>query len=229
MLNRLIRFTFNIIYRNYASYVYKIRLGSRVYLSRKSIFEGRNFVGNNTIVVNTYMGYASYISENSVLKKCKIGRFSSLGPDIKCVFGKHPTKTFVSTHPAFFSTKSQVGFTYATEQLFDEYAPSPDANNRYSIIIGNDVWIGYGVTLVDGVTIGDGAIVAANSLVTKDVEPYSIVGGTPAKKIKYRFNKEDIDFLLHLKWWNKDLEWIANHSQFFANISKLRSHIQNTG
>lgn len=227
MLNRFLRFVFNFIYRNYASYLYKIRLGSHVYINRKSKFEGKNFVGNNTVVIDTYMGYASYISENAVLKKCKIGRFCSLGPNINCIFGKHPTKTFVSTHPAFFSTKSQVGFTYASEQLFEEYAPSPDKSNNYSIIIGNDVWMGFGVKLMDGVIIGDGAIVAANSLVTADVEPYSIVGGTPAKKIKSRFNQEDIDFLLDLKWWNKDLEWIETNSHLFSNISKLKSHFQN--
>ncbi len=226
MLNRFIRLAFNFLYRNYASYLYKIRIGRNVYLNRKSVFEGKNFIGNNSIVVDTYMGYASYISENAVLKKCKIGKFCSLGPQIDCIFGKHPTQTFVSTHPAFFSTKSQVGFTYAKTQLFEEYAPPPKNANNYAIQIGNDVWIGYGVKLMDGVTIGDGAIVAANSLVTSDVEPYSIVGGTPAKRIKFRFKKEEIDFLLQLKWWNKDLKWIHDNSHLFSDISKLKSHVQ---
>ncbi len=82
------------------------------------------------------------------------------------------------------------------------------------INIGNDVWIGYNATIMAGVNIGDGAIIAANSIVTKDVEPYTIVGGNPAKKIRKRFSEDIIAKLLKLKWWN----W---------NIDKITKNIQN--
>jgi tetrahydrodipicolinate N-succinyltransferase len=75
--------------------------------------------------------------------------------------------------------------------------------------------------LIDGVTIGDGAIIGAGAVVTKDVPPYAIVGGIPARLIKYRFEPDEIEFLLKLKWWDKDLEWIKNNSKLFNNIKKL--------
>jgi len=85
---------------------------------------------------------------------------------------------------------------------------SVDGNNvtkfKGDVIIGNDVWIGLGVTIMNGVTIGDGSVIAANSHVIKNVEPYSIIGGNPAKHIKYRFEKNVIDKLLEIKWWYLD-------------------------
>ena len=91
------------------------------------------------------------------------------------------------------------------------------------VIIGNDVWIGFNVTIQSGVTIGDGAVIGTNALVTKDVEPYSIVGGTPAKVIKYRFDKETINKLLEIKWWNWDLEKIYENRDLLTeqNINKF--------
>jgi virginiamycin A acetyltransferase len=91
------------------------------------------------------------------------------------------------------------------------------------INIGNDVWIGYNATIMSGVTIGDGAIIAANSTVIKDVEPYSIVGGNPAKEIKKRFSKAVILKLLELQWWNWDIEKITRNIQNLtgAEIEKI--------
>ena len=86
-----------------------------------------------------------------------------------------------------------------------------DENNKYPVIIGNDCWIGYGANLIAGVTIGNGAIVLAGAIVTKDVQPYAIVAGIPAKIIKYRYSNEDIDFLLPTKLWNKSINWLINN------------------
>lgn len=99
------------------------------------------------------------------------------------------------------------------------------------IVIGNDVWIGQGVTIMSGVSVGHGAIVAANSTVTKDVEPYTIVGGVPAKTIRKRFNEETIKFLLDSKWWdipkniieeNKDLIWNQDIDKSLSFIKEYR-------
>lgn len=223
MTNFLLKI-FNFFYRRFISAKYNVKLGRNVYINRNTVFEGSNHLGNNCIIANSYLGFASYISDNSQIRRCKIGRYSSLGPDIKCVFGKHPVDLFVSTHPAFFSTLKQVGFTYTQEQLFEEYENPADQKGGYQIVIGNDVWIGAGVTIMDGVTIGDGAIIAANALVNKDVEPYSIMGGLPAKKIKSRFDKETVAFLLDFKWWNKEKIWIENNAFHFKNISSFKQH-----
>lgn len=92
------------------------------------------------------------------------------------------------------------------------------------ITIGNDVWIGHNATIMAGVTIGDGAIIATNATVVKDVAPYSIVGGNPAKEIKKRFSEEVIEQLLEIQWWNWDIEKITKNVQLLTSnsVSKLQ-------
>jgi virginiamycin A acetyltransferase len=91
-------------------------------------------------------------------------------------------------------------------------------------IIGNDVWIGYDATIMPGVNIGDGAIIATKAVVTKDVAPYSIVGGNPAKEIKKRFSQEEIDFLLDIQWWDWSMEKITKYIQLLTgNIQELKA------
>src|SRR5215210_592105 len=93
-----------------------------------------------------------------------------------------------------------------------------------NIIIGNDVWIGYNATIMAGVKVGDGAIIATNATLTKDVEPYSIVGGNPAKEIRKRFTTEQIETLLNLKWWDWNIEKITSnlHNLTSNNIDALK-------
>ena len=175
-----------------------------------SSFDGNNRVGKNSFFAGK-LGYGSYIGENAYIN-ASIGKYCSVASDVKVVTGNHPAKDYVSTHPAFFSTKKQAGFTYVTEDLFKEETP---------VVIGNDVWIGQGAMLLSGVTIGDGAIIAAGAVVTKDVKPYSIVGGVPAKEIRKRFSEEEIKFLLELKWWDKPEKWIKENAEKFTDIKNL--------
>jgi acetyltransferase-like isoleucine patch superfamily enzyme len=125
----------------------------------------------------------------------------------------------VSTHPIFYSTKAQAGITFADRDYFEERKP---------IKIGNDVFIGANVIVLDGVTIGDGAIIAAGAVVTKNVPPYSIYGGVPAKLIRYRFEQETIDFLVNFQWWNKDREWLKNNFKYFHNIKEFFEEFANS-
>ena len=92
------------------------------------------------------------------------------------------------------------------------------------LVIGNDVWIGYKATIMAGVTIGDGAIIASNSVVTKDVEPYSIIGGNPAKLIRKRFPEDKINQLLESEWWNWEIEKITENVEHLTgkNFSFLK-------
>lgn len=171
-----------------------------------------NTIYNEVSLNEVTLGDFTYIAGNTNISKTTIGKFCSIGPYCKIGLGKHPTKDFVSTHPVFFSTLKQAQVTFADINYFDEFA---------YIIIGNDVWLGANVIVVDGVKIGDGAIVAAGSVVTKDIPPYAIVGGVPAKIIKYRFEKEEIKKLLQLKWWDMDVEYLKENFIKFHNIKSL--------
>jgi len=88
-------------------------------------------------------------------------------------------------------------------------------------IIGNDVWIGTNAIIMDDITIGDGAIIGAGTIVTKDVKPYSIVVGNPAKHLRFRFEEDEINFLLEFKWWDKDLTWIEENYTKFHDIKSF--------
>lgn len=115
------------------------------------------------------------------------------------------------------------GFTYVVSDKFIEYKFVDD---KHLLVIGNDVWIGSYARIMEGVTIGDGTIIAAGALVTKDVPPYAIVGGVPAKVIGYRFDEKTIEKLLELKWWDKGEDWIKAHADEFDDVNKL---LKNTG
>nr|WP_308626177.1 CatB-related O-acetyltransferase [uncultured Eisenbergiella sp.] len=191
--------------------------GSR---SVRSIFEGNNTIGHNAIIKNTFIGYGTYIAQNSKIESCKIGKYCAIG--FESLIGAHPLHRVASIHPALYSTKRQYGFSYVSENLFQEYYYA-DEKNRISIIIGNDVWITAGSTkIVQGITIGDGAIILVDAVVTKDVPPYAIVGGVPAKVVGYRFELDEIDFLLKLKWWERDEAWIRQHANYFKDVRILR-------
>ena len=103
-----------------------------------------------------------------------------------------------------------------------------DVTNKGDTVIGNDVWIGNGATIMQGIHIGDGAIIAANSVVTKDVKPYTVVGGNPHREIRARFDEETIQFLVDLKWWDWDLQKITEHLDLLTsgNIEKLKQIYQ---
>jgi acetyltransferase-like isoleucine patch superfamily enzyme len=174
-------------------------------------------IGENTQLSSCTVGRNTYFAPNSHLRRCSIGAFCSFGPEILAGLGRHPSKGFVSTHPAFFSTDNFCGTHFTTRQKFSESAP---------ITIGNDVWIGAKVVILDGVTIGDGAIIAAGAVVIKDVEPYAVVGGVPARVIRKRFTDDEIRFLRELAWWNKDLEWIKSHAELFEDVALLRRSLK---
>lgn len=136
-----------------------------------------------------------------------IGSFCSIGPEALIGgLGKHPT-SFLSTHPVFYSRKRQSGITFSQgHQHFDESAKT---------IIGHDVWIGARSIILDGVMIGDGAVVGANAVVTKEVPPYAIVGGVPAKIIRFRFDENVRNLLLAWKWWQLPLSVIKQMAPEF--------------
>ena len=207
-------------------------------ISRNTSFDGECYIygkvldshleGGNAIYGNLDscdMGYGSFVAPYSTLSFTKVGRFTSIGRYVDIVRGQHPITGFVSTAPCFYSLGKQSGFTFVKEQLYNDYKM---LDENYAVKIGSDVWIGSHVTILEGVEIGDGAIIAAGAVVTKDVEPYTVVGGVPAKKIKERFAKEQINELLKYKWWNKSIDWIQNNCDKFSNIEDFVVHINDS-
>ena len=192
-----------------------VKLSKGCNISKSALFEGHNFIGKNSSFSGK-MGYGSYIGNNSTV--CgTIGRYTSIADGVFVATGTHPTTNFVSTHSAFYSKGNNVNLTFGDESRFEEYVYA-DAESRAPVVIGNDVWIARGATLIAGVTIGDGAIIAAGAVVTKDVPPYTIVGGVPAKPIRKRFTDEQVDFLIQTKWWNNSPAWMREHYSEFENI-----------
>jgi virginiamycin A acetyltransferase len=174
----------------------------------------KNIITDPTIIVGDYTYYDDFEDVTNFERNVKyhfdftgdkliIGKFCMIASGITFIMnGANHLTDSISTYPfAIFGEDwkdAMEGKTY------------PSKGN---IIIGNDVWIGYNATIMAGVTIGDGAIIATNATVVKDVAPYTIVGGNPAKEIKKRFTDLEIERLLDLKWWDKDIDWITENVQ----------------
>jgi acetyltransferase-like isoleucine patch superfamily enzyme len=153
----------------------------------------------------------SYISINSWISHTQIGKFCSIGPNFLCGWGIHPTNG-ISTSPMFYSKMKQNGVSLTDENKIEE---------RKKIIIGNDVFIGANVTILDGVTIGDGAVIGAGAIVSKDIPPYAIAIGCPIRIVKYRFEPEQIDKLLKIKWWEFDVEKLKDVEKMFFEVNEF--------
>lgn len=214
------------IKRTIISHRYSVKLHKNVTVSLDTQIEGQVVVNRNCNISGSYIGLGTFIAPNARLIRTKIGRFCSIGQSVQTRFGLHPSRNFVSTHPAFFSLQRQAGFTFVQEQVFEEHR-YVDEDKRFYVEIGNDVWIGNDVLIMDGVRIGDGAIVGLGSIVTKDIEPYSINVGIPAERIDYRFNEEQRQFLLNFKWWERDFEWIRGNSDIFNDIEIFIKKVSN--
>jgi virginiamycin A acetyltransferase len=182
--------------------------------AHSSIYKTR-IIGNKSVVIGNNTAINGPATEiHSVINSVKIGNFCSIASGTVIQENNH-------NHQAITTY-------YIKARVFGE-DHGVDAVSKGAITIGNDVWIGAKATILSGVTIGDGAVIAANSIVTKDVPPYAIVGGNTAKIIKYRFSDEIIEKLLEIQWWNWDIEKIQRNKDLFygdLTIEKLNKIVE---
>jgi len=203
----------------------KVKFWYSTHISYRCQFEGMNMVAQHSSYYGN-MGYGSYVGHECNVS-ADIGRFTSVGPRCTFINGQHAYKSpYVSTSPLFFSlshNRNPQNKTFAQCQMFEEFRYF-DKKRRIVNKIGSDCWIGLDVTLIGGVEIHDGAMVLAHAIVTKDVPPYAIVGGVPARVIGFRYDEETIKFLMGIKWWNNKPEWFEEHWKLLNDIDKLKQY-----
>jgi virginiamycin A acetyltransferase len=176
-----------------------VTVGERCVL-HKVVLQGNIKIGNNTTINGPGTEFHGVNSSIEIGNFCSIARHTAIqdhNHNVDCI------TTYFIKH-----------------NVFQEDSRKNDMVSKGKIKIGNDVWIGTQTVILSGITIGDGAVIAANSVVTIDVPPYAIVGGTPAKIIKYRFDDEIINELLRIQWWKWNIEKIkSNKPLFYENLS----------
>ncbi|MDD3265603.1 MAG: CatB-related O-acetyltransferase [Burkholderiales bacterium] len=179
----------------------------------------KNFISNTNIIVGDYTYYDDPDGMDDFADKNVLYHFDFVGD--KLIIGKFCQ---IATGVKFImngANHGQQGFTTFPFKVFGhEFANLPIlSDNKGDTIIGNDVWIGNDVTFMPGVKVGDGAIIASKSVVTKDVAPYSIVGGNPAIPIRQRFDDETINKLLKIEWWNWSIDKIAQNGKYLLDFT----------
>ena len=199
------------------------RTGDKETIYLKHVITNPNITVGDFTMYNDFVNDPTLFEKNNVLyhypinhDKLQIGKFCSIACGAKFLFNSaNHTLSSLSTYPfpLFFE-----------EWGLEKKSVMKAWDNKGDIVIGNDVWIGYEAVVLAGVTIGDGAIIGTRAVVTKDVPPYTIVGGVPAKPIKRRFPEETISALLEIQWWNWSEERIARNIGAIqsGNIEQLK-------
>lgn len=206
-LNR-IRFTIHML---------KIRFNNpTAIIQSKTSVDSNSDLGNfvklhsRVSLADTKLGRYSYVGSDSFIQNTNIGSFCSIGSLVRIGLPSHPTH-YISTSPLFYDMRLFKG----SKVLFKAHNPAIKALT----IIGSDVWIGENVLILAGVTVGTGAVIGAGSVVTKDVRPYSIVVGNPAREIRTRFPEETIDRILGTKWWEKDDTYLSHVARHYDDVT----------
>lgn len=190
------------------------KIGNKAIVKKGACIDKNVIVGSHCMITaNVLIGPEvtldkyTYVNSDTRIHSAKIGKYCSISYGCQIGMSEHPTN-YLSTSP----------YTYGKSNIFD--LPTFFQEVYSSPIIENDVWIGGNAVILQGIRIGNGAIVAAGAVVTKDVPPYTIVGGVPAKPIKKRFDDETIEFLNKFKWWDLSNQELINLKSTFSKKEK---------
>lgn len=189
-------------------------LNPTISFNSRTITHKTSVIGNFSNISSAIIGRYTYISQRCRIPYTRIGSFSSIGDRVEACFGIHPTSSNISTSPIFFAETNPLRENFCYDPNFESHKYISD---NIVCDIGSDVWVGSHVKILDGITIHHGAVIGLGSVVTRDIPPYAICAGVPARVKRYRFSREVIDLLLAIKWWNKDLQWITENACLFKN------------
>ena len=192
-----------------------VQFKTLAYATEDCEFKGVCRIWEHSILSSVKMGIHTYCGSGCVITHSVIGNFCSIGNEAIIGTWMHPTH-LVSTFPGFYA-KGKHTFNIRCDDEVMEFQ---------HVNIGNDVWIGHRVIILGGITVGDGAIIGAGAVVTKDVEPYAVVAGVPARMLRKRFKQSTIDSLLEIRWWEYDEDILRKYSDLFGDpdafIEKFR-------
>jgi acetyltransferase-like isoleucine patch superfamily enzyme len=171
-------------------------------------------IGHGAILDGVTVSDFSYVAANSIIRNAAIGKFCSISSNVQIGLAPHPSRIFVSTYPAFYSSENlSCPVSFRKDSAFNDSVPRS--------VLSHDIWIGANAIIPGGINIGTGAIVAAGAVVVKDVPPYAIVGGNPAHVLRYRFSAEQIELLLRSEWWDWPLDTLRARVSEFCDITKF--------
>jgi acetyltransferase-like isoleucine patch superfamily enzyme len=164
-------------------------------------------------LIDSAVGDRSYVEAYCRIGNAQIGKFTAIAPGCHIGLAEHPSTKAASLHPIFYRRDPARAFDFAVRSYREEVRTTT---------LGNDVWVGAGSIVKGGVRIGDGAIIGAGAVVTKDVPPYAVVAGTPARLLRYRFEPDAIAFLQRIRWWDWGEDVLRRHHLAFHDLASLR-------
>lgn len=197
--------------------IFNPRISCLAFVSSNNVIDSKATIYRAVKIKGSKVGAYSYISANTDVENAEIGKFCSISDHCRIGMGSHNTNQ-ISTSPIFTEAYNATKYQWLKKDV--NAAPLKRA------IVGNDVLIGSHALVLGGVTIGDGAVVASGAVVTKDVPPYAIVGGVPAKLIKYRFNPDLINKLLELQWWEWSEEKLGKNLKLFQKVDLMLEDLE---